>query len=612
MTDRIEPFENSNSALESALTFCRQRQLTRFSILIPFSLTPTALNKLMAMPEVAEVYVRGTFDSAFGGRIRAFPDRIDSAFMKRLPRSTTVLVGGQAMIPIPAFAAALARGRAQIICRRQAGYGSVNLLSALVWFAADYVLHRIVHDGNQGIVHRIYSCLKKLPWLLKLWRFLLRGGAQPDQSGNRHGEDQGIPDSVFEQLTRAVLALRGTCDHTSRDNAILFVNDGLAAGGAERQIVNTIQGLTARGGFTLEIISQYLGREHALIFFSDQLIEAHVKLESVAANPSLAWDGLNVVPPEVGCVLAELPYDLVIEIVSLLMELRKRRPAVLHAWQDATCIRAGIAAVISGVPKIVLSCRSLSPDHFPFHRSHMRAAYLALLKVPGVTMTNNSQAGAASYTAWLGIDKDKIKVVRNGFNFSDITSERRIPAGGSQPLPLDTEVVGSVFRFTEEKRPLFWLDIAAQVATHRPRTHFIIYGDGPMRQAMIDHAKKLGISDRIQLPGIYPDIDRHLLSFDVFLLTSRVEGLPNVLIEAQHANVSVVAADVGGCRETMPPENHYLLLPAKESAKNYANHIVAILDDPKKRQRTVEAGAAFVRDNFRLERMIEETVLLYR
>ena len=58
------------------------------------------------------------------------------------------------------------------------------------------------------------------------------------------------------------------------------------------------------------------------------------------------------------------------------------------------------------------------------------------------------------------------------------------------------------------------------------------------------------LSTKIRLPGLTDDVWTALSAMDIFVLTSRMEGLPNVLIEAQGAGLPVVSTIVGGAPET--------------------------------------------------------------
>jgi glycosyltransferase involved in cell wall biosynthesis len=97
---------------------------------------------------------------------------------------------------------------------------------------------------------------------------------------------------------------------------------------------------------------------------------------------------------------------------------------------------------------------------------------------------------------------------------------------------------------------------------------------------------------------------------DLFLLTSRVEGLPNTLIEAQAVGVPVVTTPAGGSAETLDPGRTGLVSP-DYSILGIADTCMKLLDDDRLRARMAKAAPEFVRQHFSLERMYTETLRLY-
>ena len=110
-----------------------------------------------------------------------------------------------------------------------------------------------------------------------------------------------------------------------------------------------------------------------------------------------------------------------------------------------------------------------------------------------------------------------------------------------------TPVVGTVFRFVDVKRPEMWIEVAKRVHQElNGEVLFRLIGDGPRMESCKSIVNQLGLDDDFELLGFREDVLSQLNSFDVFLMTSSVEGLPNVLIEAQAMGVPVVTTDVGG------------------------------------------------------------------
>jgi glycosyltransferase involved in cell wall biosynthesis len=107
------------------------------------------------------------------------------------------------------------------------------------------------------------------------------------------------------------------------------------------------------------------------------------------------------------------------------------------------------------------------------------------------------------------------------------------------------------------------------------------------------------------------DVGLGYAALDVLLLTSSVEGLPNVLIEAQAAGRPVVATDVGGTREAID-DGRTGLIVAQRSAQRLAQAVLRILGDASFRERARTEGPSFAARQFGYERMLRETMELYR
>jgi glycosyltransferase involved in cell wall biosynthesis len=163
--------------------------------------------------------------------------------------------------------------------------------------------------------------------------------------------------------------------------------------------------------------------------------------------------------------------------------------------------------------------------------------------------------------------------------------------------------VGTAFRFVELKQPFVWVDAAAEVLRRRPDCHFVMLGDGELRAATMDYIRALGLADRFSLPGCVADLHRWLSVFDLFVLSSRTEALPNVLLEAQAARVPVVSFDVGGVRETMI-EGVTGILASGFSAHALADEIAWALDCPGWRVNAGRLGRTFVQQAFSADGML--------
>ena len=398
---------------------------------------------------------------------------------------------------------------------------------------------------------------------------------------------------------------------------VVLVNNALAWGGVERQVVYVLKGLAHALTRPLALRCLRLQDGDDYRFFLPALAGEAVSVRDIRAA---AWadgrlaQGLSAQQlAGVAATIAAFPEDVQTEVRRFLAEFLDTRPEVVHAWQDSASLSAGYAAVLAGVPRVILSSRNMRASNFAYYRPHMAHAYRCLAGAPGVTLINNSDAGAADYEDWLGLARGRFMVKRNGI---DAALFRRAPQPQTDALrtalgvPHDAPLVGSVFRLYDEKRPLLWVAMAAQVGRQLPNAHFVVFGTGPLQAAARALGNRQGLGNRLHLPGTTQEPEVAISALDLFVLTSALEGTPNVVLEAQLLGVPVVATEAGGTREAFDHGRTGWLVE-QPTAAALAERVLAVLADPTWRARARQEAPRFVARRFGLQRMIHETLELY-
>ena len=398
----------------------------------------------------------------------------------------------------------------------------------------------------------------------------------------------------------------------------MLVNSGLAPGGVERQIVNTLLALQRRTDRKSGFLGLRLGQEPELDFFKPALANYRGFVRN-AMSVAEARHLLGAFAPQTATrrlverQIGWMPWDLRAEVLRLAAEFAQMKPAVVHGWQDSSGIAATYAARLIGVPRILMSTRNVRPTNFIWYRPHMSLSYLEFAKCPEIVMINNSQAGAADYACWLNLPIDRFVVKRNGLDTSTMRrsdGEAVAVLRARLGIPDDAPVVGSICRLNKEKRPLLWIESAREVAERRPDCHFVIFGTGPLRRAVEAAAVQSGLGEKLHCPGTIADAAMALSLFDVFLLTSRAEGTPNVILEASALGVPVVATEAGGSGEAIDEGvTGYLIERAEPTV--IANRILQILREPDWCAGVRISGPNLIERRFGLDRMIAETIALY-
>ena len=398
---------------------------------------------------------------------------------------------------------------------------------------------------------------------------------------------------------------------------VVITCGSLRPGGAERQVANTLLGLARSGSPNIEnltLLCDFLRRD-ANDQYDFYLPLARESGATVRVIRKQNGTPISSMPVGFQRVKDQLHPSLIADIRDLYWEFRSLRPEVVHAWLDWQNVRSGLAAVLAGVPRIILSGRNLSPIHFALNTDYFHPAYCALCERDQnqVILLNNSQAGANDYAAWLSIPAERIRVSRNSVQFSEAmrpTRERSAALRAGLRIPVDVPVVGGMFRFNDEKRPLLWLQTAARIAQALPEAHFVLFGNGDMRPQMENLVRELGIVTRAHLER---NIDRSLegLAFcDLILLTSRAEGTPNVLLEAQWLGLPVVTTVAGGAAEAVK-DGVTGRVVQQADAVVIADAVVKILKDRKFLEVARKEGPAFIAANYGMERMVRETLAVY-
>jgi len=168
--------------------------------------------------------------------------------------------------------------------------------------------------------------------------------------------------------------------------------------------------------------------------------------------------------------------------------------------------------------------------------------------------------------------------------------------------------IGAVGRLVPVKGLAFLVEAFAEIAPSHPSLSLHLIGDGPLRGELETLAAGRGVGGRVRFHGEQDEPRRFLPAFDIFVLPSLSEGLPNALLEAMACGLPCVASKVGGIPEIGPDAGVEYVAPG--DARALARAIDALVRDAGRRARDGAAAARTARTRFPLERMLLKTVNL--
>jgi glycosyltransferase involved in cell wall biosynthesis len=213
-----------------------------------------------------------------------------------------------------------------------------------------------------------------------------------------------------------------------------------------------------------------------------------------------------------------------------------------------------------------------------------------------------------------GVPEDIITVIHNGID-TEAWAPARANGNIRQELKLSppTPVVGYVGRISPEKDLETWLRAAALVADSIPAARFVLVGDGRdgnTRDRLERLAVSLGIGDRVFFAGYRHNLLPAYAAFDIFLLSSRREGLPNSLLEAMAMSVPVVTTDVAGAKELVMDGRTGFVVPQGD-VEGIARAVTILADDDCMRKQMGQASRDRIEQEFSFSRRIERIEDLY-
>lgn len=353
---------------------------------------------------------------------------------------------------------------------------------------------------------------------------------------------------------------------------IVFVISSLSAGGAERVLVNLAGALYRRGA---QVTVVTLGGTQADFY----------TLEEGVGRVALGVSGSSR-------GTAEAVRNNARRVVALRRTIRKLRPDAVISFMDRTNVLVLAACVGLRIPVIV--SERCDPRMFPIGWGWDRMRRLLYPRAAAVVSVSE---GVNRYFTW--VPENKRRVIYN-------------PVANLSPLPAEVPTL----KLDEDKRHLMAMgrliyqkgfDLLvtsfSRLAAEFPRWRLVIVGDGEKRQEIAAQVAHLGLAGRVILTGRLQNPFPVLAQGDLFVLSSRFEGFPNVLLEAMACGLPVVSFDCpSGPSEIIRDGVDGILVPPGDvDALTVA--LGRLMGDPDERAR-LAARAKEVTERFGIEKVV--------
>lgn len=366
---------------------------------------------------------------------------------------------------------------------------------------------------------------------------------------------------------------------------VVHVITDLQTGGAEMAMKRLIEGTRARARFDCRVISlRSLGR-----------VGAELQASGIRVDV-LGMRGFRDIPPAT---------------VRLARMLRQLRPDLVHTWMYHGDFLGGVAAKIAGIDHVVWSVRTAEfTAGMGITRStallRRMCAFLSRMIPQRIVYVAHS---ARKSHEKIGYARERGVVIPNGYALPPLSY--RTALSSELALPKDACVIGTAGRYSPQKDPKGFVEMAAALANEHAMVHFVMIGPG-FDFGNVELArwiKAAHLEDRFHLLGERADLSDLLAGMDIFCLNSIGEGFPNVVAEAMSVGVPCVATDVGDTKYLIGDSG--IVVPPRD-LDALAGAVVRMVEAGAKSRRSCgERARRRIAEHFSLESVVARYEDLY-
>jgi len=374
----------------------------------------------------------------------------------------------------------------------------------------------------------------------------------------------------------------------------------LVIGGAQENTLATLRGLRAKTEIEVKLIA-------------GPTIGPEGSLEDMARNIFAAQPSDFTIVPEL--VRPVHPLNDFIALRRLEKILREQKPDLVHTHSGKAGILGRLAAKRAGVPVIIHHIHG--PSFGSFQGAAANLVFTAAEKY-AARVTNHFFCSAAAMTRLYlaaGIGRPEMFTrIFSGFDlkpFLNATNDLNL----RRQLGLDENhfVIGKIGRLFKLKGHADLITAFARILPKIPHARLLLVGDGALRGDLEDLVHRRGLDGKVIFAGLIPPgaVARYVGLMDCLAHLSYREALSRALPQALAAGKPVVAYDFDGADEVcLENETGYLVRTGDIATA--AQRLLQLARDPALREKLGQTGAAFVEENFTIEKMVDDQYTVYQ
>ncbi|MCI0416746.1 glycosyltransferase [bacterium] len=308
---------------------------------------------------------------------------------------------------------------------------------------------------------------------------------------------------------------------------------------------------------------------------------------------------------EVYCFNRKNAASIFLSVPALSKFLRQWNADLLHCHLPLAGIVGRLAARADSLPVVYTEHNVLERYH-----SWTRRANLLTWNLQKHVIAVSHEVSSS-----IGLHAGKsvpVTVVQNGIpvDLFSPTGFDRARIRNQWGIPDQSPLIGTVAVFRAQKDLHTWLEAARILNRLHPDTHYMIVGDGQLREEIHDFARLLNLNEVVHFTGLQENVAPYYSAMDIYMSSSIFEGLPLTILEAMAMRLPVVATSVGGIPEVVN-EGETGFLVAPRSPQPLADKLSILLDQPDLRKQMGDKARTVAEERFSMERMVRHLEEIY-
>jgi glycosyltransferase involved in cell wall biosynthesis len=286
-------------------------------------------------------------------------------------------------------------------------------------------------------------------------------------------------------------------------------------------------------------------------------------------------------------------------ITRLVRHVKENQIDIIHSHGYKSDILGVIAAKLAGIKSVI------TPHGFENATDWKLRLFIWLgckaMKFADnvVPLSKQIQKDVATHK----VNQNYVTYIQNGVDLSEVEATRTNLA--IKKLDNNKKIIGFIGQMISRKNIIDILDIFDTLSNKHDNLELQLLGDGEVRKALEAHTSLLKNRDKIKFLGFQDERLSYLKQFDLFVMTSSLEGIPRCLMEAMAMGIPVAAYDISGIDQLITNKKTGLLAKFGDK-KTLEQHWEKLLTDQALSTELSKNARTFVQDHYSAKRMARE------